>query len=1263
MKKYLLLLSLLIINNVWGQISIPNTTPVTQNFDGMAATTTLPTNWKMHASTSSPTYSGASATVTQQASSGTPSSGGTYNWGSSTSERAVGAMTSSSFASPNNLIGYFRNTNTGNLTDLTISYDAERYRINTATASVQFFYSLNGSTWTAVTAGDIATTSFPTGTSAYNFTTGTVVNKTGITISGLSIANNGDFYLRWNLNTVGGNSQGIGIDNVSVTATFAPSATISTTGTLSAVNTTYGTASASPTTFNVSGVNMSAGILVTPPAEYEVSLASGSGYAPTVTVGAAGTISSTPVYVRLTSTATVSGSPYSGNIVLSSTGATSVNVATVSSTVSPLAITVSGITANNKVQDGNDIATLNFGSASLSGVVNSDPLTIGSTYTATFPQTTTGTGLSVTVSGLGVSGTNSSSYILTQPTGLTADITAPTSVISTSGSLAAVSTTYGTASASPSSFSVSGTGIVSPGIVVTAPTGYEVSLSSGSGYASSVTISGTGTISSTAVYVRLTSTATVSGSPYSGNIVLTSSGAMTVNVTTVSSTVSPLALTITGATVTNKAYDGTTTAIITGASLTGIVNSDVVTLNPIYNFSTANVGTGISVTSTSTLGGANAGNYTLTQPTGLTGDITKANQTITFTLTSPITTATSSVALNGTAPAGIVTYTSSNTAVATVSGSTLTIVGVGSTTITASQAGNSNYNAAVDIVIALTVNMTPTTFNFDTLTNWTAGSAALTSYAANHIYTSNNWTFTTSAGTALQNSTVTQDGFASANGTYSWRLFTGLVDWVATSTDTVTVASFGFNHRRWDNSPNPSFNVDYSIDGGLSWINAATAVTYTTSSWQTFNYTISNPFTTLANKFKVRISKTGSTDERIFIDDFQFTRGIPTNGCSPSVTSGSVSGLTSICVENGWEYYGNNNGRYFAIQKASSGLAGESVSIDIEPSIPVKTSSNGTNQENASYFMKRSWNVTATTQPSSPVKIRFYFDPTDSSDVITLRDADSVALKNTSTGANPSSLAVKTPFEWFKTVGVPYNTTWRNLVVGNKFPATHKKLAAIGYGTQSGAHYVEFLVDSFSGGTGGAGFGPQTGGSVGLPVTWAGFEISTNENGNILNWKTSSEHNTSHFEVEFSYDGKNFTTVNSKINAAGNSNILTSYNFTHSDFATIIYYRIKQIDKDNRFSHSEIKSVKRTSVSAPTVSVYPMPLKADNILKLKINSIDLSEINLKMINLTGKVVYSNSILPKSDSINETIDLSNLPSGIYFLEIKNGQFKTVKKLFK
>ena len=190
-------------------------TAVTQNFDAMAATTTLPSGWRMHASTSSPTWGGASSTVTNQASSGSPTAGGTYNWGTSASERAVGAMSSGSFASPSQLLVFTKNNTGSTITNFSISYTAERYRRNSASASVKFYYSTNGTSWTEVTDGEIASSNFPTGGNAFFFSEPLEVERSFV-ISGLTINSNDDFYFRWDINTTGSNSQGIGIDDVSI---------------------------------------------------------------------------------------------------------------------------------------------------------------------------------------------------------------------------------------------------------------------------------------------------------------------------------------------------------------------------------------------------------------------------------------------------------------------------------------------------------------------------------------------------------------------------------------------------------------------------------------------------------------------------------------------------------------------------------------------------------------------------------------------------------------------------------------------------------------------------------------------------------------------------------------------------------------------------------------------------------------------------------------------------------------------------------------
>jgi PKD repeat protein len=289
----------------------------------------------------------------------------------------------------------------------------------------------------------------------------------------------------------------------------AITATITSTGTPSAVNTTYGTASSS-TNFNVAGTNITGGILVTPPStNFEVSL-DNTAFSNTITISGTGTIASTPIHIRLKATTPVG--TYNGNIVFSSTGATNVNVMMPNSTVSAKNLTISGITANNKVYDNNNTAMLS-GTGTLNGIVGADVVTITGTPSATFASINVSTGIIVTTTGYILGGANAGNYTVSQPIGLTADITAKN-------------------------------------------------------------------------------------------------------------------LTISGLTANNKTFDGNTTATLSGtATLNGIVGVDVVTITgtPTANFNDAIVGTGKAVTVTGySLTGANAGNYTLSQPTGLTADITAA---------------------------------------------------------------------------------------------------------------------------------------------------------------------------------------------------------------------------------------------------------------------------------------------------------------------------------------------------------------------------------------------------------------------------------------------------------------------------------------------------------------------------------------------------------------------------------------------------------------------------------------------------------------
>ncbi len=89
---------------------------------------------------------------------------------------------------------------------------------------------------------------------------------------------------------------------------------------------------------------------------------------------------------------------------------------------------------------------------------------------------------------------------------------------------------------------------------------------------------------------------------------------------------------------------------------------------------------------------------------GATLAVVKADQSISFASLDPRAFGSGDFNLSATATSGLgVTFASSNSAVATVNGNVVTITGVGDTTITASQTGDTNYNAALPVPQTLTI--------------------------------------------------------------------------------------------------------------------------------------------------------------------------------------------------------------------------------------------------------------------------------------------------------------------------------------------------------------------------------------------------------------------------------------------------------------------------------------------------------------------------------------------------------------------------------
>jgi hypothetical protein len=178
-----------------------------------------------------------------------------------------------------------------------------------------------------------------------------------------------------------------------------------------------------------------------------------------------------------------------------------------------------------------------------------------------------------------------------------------------------------------------------------------------------------------------------------------------------------------------------------------------------------------------------------------------------------------------------------------------------------------------------------------------------------------------------------------------------------------------------------------------------------------------------------------------------------------------------------------------------------------------------------------------------------------------------------------------------------------------------------------------------------------------LPVKLADFKVTSKATGVTLTWRTSTELNSSHFEIERSGDGKMWSTQGS-VQAAGNISVDQNYSFTDaSPDAGTNHYRLKIVDIDGKFDYSVIKSVNFTS-SALKVTAGPNP--AYSFLNINVTAPGNEPYRLRLINRAGQVVFDQKY-PASDNRLQ-LSVSNYTDGTYFLEITNSSgIRQVNKL--
>jgi hypothetical protein len=191
--------------------------------------------------------------------------------------------------------------------------------------------------------------------------------------------------------------------------------------------------------------------------------------------------------------------------------------------------------------------------------------------------------------------------------------------------------------------------------------------------------------------------------------------------------------------------------------------------------------------------------------------------------------------------------------------------------------------------------------------------------------------------------------------------------------------------------------------------------------------------------------------------------------------------------------------------------------------------------------------------------------------------------------------------------------------------------------------------------------------SIILPVKYSAFDAVVSDQTIKLKWITEEEMNNDHFEVERSVDGVNFSTVGYVIGAETVEGSRSTYRFNEPTAnvkkANVVYYRLKQIDRDGNSSYSKTLAVQLKVKEGMVLQVSPNPFIYKIDVRFEAKESGISEI--RVINLAGQTVISKqSNISKGFNNLAINDLSKLSKGMYIVQVMvNGVVNDSQKIIK
>ena len=172
-----------------------------------------------------------------------------------------------------------------------------------------------------------------------------------------------------------------------------------------------------------------------------------------------------------------------------------------------------------------------------------------------------------------------------------------------------------------------------------------------------------------------------------------------------------------------------------------------------------------------------------------------------------------------------------------------------------------------------------------------------------------------------------------------------------------------------------------------------------------------------------------------------------------------------------------------------------------------------------------------------------------------------------------------------------------------------------------------------------------------IPVELVSFTANQQDKKIVLNWKTATETNNSHFEVERKFKNQEWE----KLDVVAGAGTITEYRnyFYEDDFTSLPYngtvlYRLKQVDYNGEFEYSNVIAVEAEFI--PTeISIsqnYPNPFNPVTTIKYWLNV--EANVRIDIYNSLGQSIEAvvNEV-QSAGNYSVQWDGTNYASGIYF----------------